>query len=654
MLFLTKFKNMEVRYIYIVLLAIASSIMISSCGPSASLENAKEEFELKRYHNSAQMLEEVFSDAENRDVRDSVAYMIAHIYSKVIDFRRADRWYERAIQLEYSDPKVYMEYGEFLMMMEEYEDAIDMFRKYQEEFPGDDKADEMIERSKKAVEMKDEKTRWRAESFRTANSSNNDFAPVLANNDRELYITSDREDAQGRNIYGWTGKDHTSIFKLEQRRGRGGGNWQRPELLDGEVNSDFNDGVNALPTRGNNMYYTQCNGPQGELANCQIYEITQRGRSWEDPELMPFCEDTTVNYAHPALSPDGDRMFFVSDMEGDNYDIYVVNYVRRGGTWSDPVNLGPAVNTDGDEMFPYMKNDSTLYFSSNGHGGMGGLDLYKTTGRGNEWSEPENLGPPFNSGADDFGITFKDNGEEGYFSSNRSHQSDNIYYFYKEPLEFTLSGVVYDADTEEPLENAQVNISSSVDDEDIILETDESGYYEMELDEEAHYELYAEKQDYFRGRDEIISTVGEEFSNDFEVDMYLHPIPDPTEIFAIKGIYYDLDEYYIREDAEPVLDSVANVLHQHPDIRIELGSHTDCRATPEYNETLAQNRAESAVDYLIDRGIDSDRLVPRGYGESEPEIKCACPSNDYERECTEEEHQQNRRTTFRVLREGEG
>lgn len=626
-------------------------MLLYGCGPSASLENAERERDLKRFHSSAQMLEEVYGMDEHRESRDSIAYYIADNYSKVIDFRRAERWYERAIQLEYPNEVVHLDYGKFLMKKEEYEDAIEQFQKYQERNPGDEEVANLIERSKKAVGMKEERTRWRAESFRPANSAGNDFAPILTDRDRTLYFTSDRADAEGRNIYGWTGQDHTSIFKMEKARGRGGDNWQRPELLRGVVTSEFNDGVNAFPQRGNDMFYTQCNGPEGELANCQIYKVTERGRTWEDKELMPFCEDTTVNYAHPTLSPDGDRMYFVSDMDGDNYDIYVSNFVRRGGTWSDPINLGDNINSDGDEMFPRKVDENTLYFSSNGHGGMGGLDMYKAEGRGTDWSEPENLGPPFNSGADDFAITFKDDGESGFFSSNRSNQTDNIYRFYREPLEFTLSGTVYDAEEQEPLENATVELSSSVADEDRTVETDETGYYEFELEKDAHFEFFADKEEFFRSQDEIVSTAGEEFSKDFEVDLYLQPFPDPEDLIAIEGIYYDLDEYFIRDDAEPVLDSVANILHQYPDIRIELGSHTDCRASPEYNEELSQNRAEAAVEYLVEAGIDEGRLVPRGYGEEEPVIKCACPSNDFERDCTDEEHQKNRRTTFQLLRE---
>jgi outer membrane protein OmpA-like peptidoglycan-associated protein len=417
------------------------------------------------------------------------------------------------------------------------------------------------------------------------------------------------------------------------------------------INSPSNEGFPAFDSKGTTMFFTLCNGRDGKGASCRLYSAQGQGSEWTNVEVLPFSTDS-FNCMHPSLSKDGQTLFFCSDMPGGygGKDIWSVTYSKRGKTWGDPVNLGPEINTPVHEGFPHIAEDGTLYFSSEGHATIGGLDIMYAKGSGTEWSTPINMKPPMNSGADDFGMISNSNNENGYFSSNREggRGGDDIYHFYMTPLVFTLSGIARDLNTKEILSNAVLTITNSTDTGKVTVKTDHKGYYKINLKSRTDYELFAAHEDYYDSKIEFQTTKGYEASADLTQDLYLEPF-DYKKVFTLEGIYYDLASASIRSDAAVVLDTIVYLMNKYPKIRLELGSHTDCRADSAYNQELSQRRADSAVAYIGSKGIDTARLVAKGYGETMLVNDCACEGTYIKRKCTEEEHQMNRRTTFKLL-----
>jgi outer membrane protein OmpA-like peptidoglycan-associated protein len=301
-------------------------------------------------------------------------------------------------------------------------------------------------------------------------------------------------------------------------------------------------------------------------------------------------------------------------------------------------------------MYPFIHEDGTLYFSSNGHTGLGGVDIFFAKGSTTEWSDPINMKTPINSGGDDFSMILSKDKESGFFASNREggKGQDDIYRFYMTPLIFTLSGVARDVKTKEILPNTVLTITNSTDSGKLVIKTDAAGSYKIIIKPRTDYELFGAHEDYYDSKLEFQTTKGLEQSTDLVQDFLLDPF-DYERVFTLEGIYYDLDKADLRPRSKEILDTIVQLMNRYPKIRLELGSHTDCRADSLYNEALSQRRADSAVNYIGTKGIDIARLVAKGYGETKLVNDCACEGTWVKRACTEEEHQLNRRTTFKLL-----
>lgn len=630
-------------------------ILLSGCGlfQSASIEEANKQFDLYRFAEAVKMYEELYeSDDVKTEEKAVIAFKTAQSYSKMNKWRRAASWYKRAINRGYQDPEIHYAYGNVLKHQEDYDQALEQYKKFKEARPGDPRADQSIKSIDLNKKWDKEGTRYVVEEEKELNSRANDYAPAYRRNERNLFFTSDRPSEEGNDDkYRWTGMNFTDIYKADWSRRQE--KWGNIKRIEGDVNTEYNDGVASFNDRGSKLYYTQCNGNEGEEYNCKIYVASKRGSGWSNPQILPFCdnpEDSMVKFGHPSLSDDGKKLFFSSDREEGQggRDIYVSHYVSRSRTWGEPTNLSAKINTEGNEMFPFIHGNDKLYFASDGHAGLGGLDIFVSEWDGESWSEPENLKKPINSSADDFGIIYNDEGKEGHFSSNRGGQVDNIYSFRLKPLVFTLSGTVYNERNDEPMKNATVSLRSNISDAPDTVNTDSTGYYEYDLEPKAHYEVDANKLDFFSSNRKLVSTMGLEISKDFERDLYLQP--QPTEEIRIEGIYYGLDSANIRPESAQALDSLVQILEYNPGITIELRSHTDCRASKDYNRDLSQRRADSVVNYLVKNDIDSARLEPEGYGEDSLVNNCRCENGQGPGlDCTEEEHQENRRTTFKIL-----
>jgi peptidoglycan-associated lipoprotein len=632
-------------------------LMSAGCGgPKGTMKGAREATEKKEYSIAREQYQAVYSTTKNKEEKNEACFQVAESYYMANDMKNAESWYSKTIKADPKNTEAQYKYALTLKANGKYNESIAAFNTYKKSVPGDAaKVDEQIKGIELALKWKNEKTRYMVENVKGLNTKWSDFAPMYFKKD-QIYFTSDREKGANNKPYGWTSNFHTDIYRVTYKIDKKNINnikYDVPVLLDkNNINTAYNDGTAAFDSKGTVMYYTQCNGKDGKGKFCNIYMTTLSGQVWGEPKMLEIFNDS-FNTGHPSLTKDNQIMFFSSDMPGSigGKDIWFMTYSKRSKTWSDPVNLGPTVNTEKDEVYPFIHEDGTLYFSSNGHIGMGGMDIYYTTGSGTDWSTPINMKSPINSSGDDFSIIVSKDKESGYFSStNREggRGQDDIYRFYMTPLVFTLSGVARDVKTNAVLANTSIYLTTSTDTGKIVIKTDAAGSYKVDLKPKQDVELIGSHEDYLDSKIEFQTTKNLEVSTDLVQDLYLEPF-DYEKAFTVDGILYDLNRAEIRPDAAKVLDSLVITLKHYPKIRIELGSHTDCRADSLYNMDLSQRRADSAVAYIIRQGIDSARLTAKGYGESLLANDCQCEGSYVKRQCTEEEHQMNRRTTVRVV-----
>jgi outer membrane protein OmpA-like peptidoglycan-associated protein len=646
--------------------------MCTSCTYTAKITDGTTAVERKQYHLAIPMLEREFKRAKTRSDQGRIAEELAISYRETSQDELAVDWFQRAYDNGIG-PDALREKAEALKRLERYDEAIQTFvdlgyeigSRY--EFRKDIAGAEMAKRLKAEREAADRRE-YEIEPV-AFNSTSADYAPVVYQD--QLLFTSDRAAVTGDETYGWTGRGFTDLFVTLPEGAAATG--FAPSL-----NSADNEGTAAFTADGLSMIFTRCSSPEPRAdAFCTLYSSEREGNGWTVAEKLPFVTPG-VNYMHPALSADGRTLYFSANL-ADGWGGYDLYRVDRGpdGNWGEPALLSRALNTEGNEQFPTLDGD-TLYFSSDGLEGLGGLDIFRTwpleDGR---YAAPKNLKLPVNSGADDFAYTVvKRQGRgvgstiRGYFSSSRPGGvgSDDIYAFtrtelpppppdptpivYRNVLDVTVVEKIFvdpsDPTSEvlgvRPVPNAAV--IARIGDASRTVSVNEEGQLSLVLVDDQEYEFRAERPDYLAAEGRFSS---KDLPRDpdapeqrYELELEIEKIFRNQEI-VLENIYYDLDESFIREDAQPTLNELAGLLKRNPDIRIELGSHTDCRATDRYNEVLSEARAEAAVTYLVEQGIDPDRLTARGYGETQPIAECICER------CTEAEHQLNRRTTFRIL-----
>ncbi|MFW6328205.1 MAG: OmpA family protein [Bacteroidota bacterium] len=630
---------------------------------SRKANRAYETFEAGEYNLAIDLLKDAYNQTNDKEEKSEIVYLIAECFSRTDQPRKAAMWYNKAILRGYSNPEVYLEYAETLKKKEEYEEAIMEYQRYIDLVPDDPRGELGIRSCELAMEWMANPNGYQVEEMRFFNSKESDFSPTYAREDYGVvYFTSSRDGSTGNEIHGATNENFTDIYSSTVDRK---GSWSEPVPLDENVNSEFEDGTPVVTQDYNTMYFTRCRISKNKNMGCEIHQSKREGETWSKSRVLPLGYDSLV-FAHPAISADQLTLYFVSDMEGSLGETDIWQMTRSSVTtdFTGLKNLGEQINTPGKEAYPYVHPDGTLYFASNGHIGMGGLDIFKATQNPDGTWEVENMRYPINSAADDFGITFEEDIERGYFSSSRSTRGDdNIYMFLLPPLRFNVVGTIRDEKTDEPIANAIVKSISS---EGVTLETTtgEDGEYRFMLSPATDYLFIASAEGYLNGK-ERETTKGLNESRDFQTDILLSSIEKPIEL---PNIIYDFNKWDLRPESMVMLDRLIETLNDNPNITIELISHTDARGTKESNLELSQKRAQSAVDYLIQNGIAKDRLTPRGYGETQPRVvdkKTAeqvglfkegdvlteefIENLDSEVE-KETAHQLNRRTEFRVLR----
>ena len=652
-------KNPALSKILLLLLV----IFLGSCSARKYMNTAAKSYKIGEYFNSIEKYRKAYRSQKLRKEKGDIAFHVAESYYHLSDFAKAVVWYKNAIKQKNSDALCMLHYADCLKSTQKYEDAIIWYQTYLGVNPDDQYAKNGLEASKVATDWLNNPNRYMVNVVKELNSRDNDYCPVyVGGRDNEVIIASTRESSTGgkrkSNITGTRFADlYTSKFGVQKQK------WEVPKLLDENqiINTASDEGAATLSERGDLMIFTRARYDKTKDMGTELLAANQSRGQWSEPTLLELVGDSLIA-AHPSLSADGSTLYFVSDRPGGygGKDIWMSQ--GKGTTFDKPVNLGPEINTPGDEMFPYIRENGDLYFSSNYHPGIGGLDIFKAIqGEDKKW-HVENMKAPINSPGDDFGITFiKGEVEKGMFSSNRKgSKSDDIYSFYLPPKVFTASGDIFNKETNQKIDGAMVRIIGT--DGTTLKVRANSGRFQYKLKPETEYVFAAFKDGYLNDKARI-STIGLDDSKDFRFTFKLTPTDEPIKV---NNINYATGSYQITEESKVALDSVVQILILNPTIKIELMAHTDFVGSDQFNSELSQKRAQSVVDYLISKGITAGRLVAKGYGETWPKQVTKAIAKQYEflkkgDELTEEfilkltpEQQEiakmlDRRTEFRVL-----
>jgi len=629
---------------------------------SRKMIKADNTFYLEQYVKAAELYKKVYKKTKNRAVKAEIIFKQAECYRLSGNTKRAESYYKRAVKAKYPDVIVYLRYADVLRMQGDYEEAQLQYNKYIQLNPTDVNGEIGLRSCEFALKWKDIPTRYKVELMPLVNSRNSDYSPAFGNGEyTEMYFTSSRAGGLTDDIDQITGEAFADIYftKLNKK-----GIWSAPVVVSEPINTQGNEGSVVLNKRGTVMYLTQCKVEKKKALGCGIYVSTRKGKLWGEPQLVQIKLDSNTTIGHPALSKDESMLIFSSDMLGGygGKDLWLTQKEKRN-TWSSPINLGPMVNTPGDEMFPFLHTDGSVYFSSNGHIGMGGLDIYKTSKDENgAYILPINLKSPVNSSADDFSMIIEKKGERGYLASNRDggKGGDDIYQFELPPLVFLVKGVVTDSKTGGILTNTKVQLIGNDGTAKEVV-TDNTGAYQFTLKPLTSYELVINLEGYLK-KSVNETTVGIENNKIFVIDFVLDPV---KKEIILPRIEYDFAKWNLRSQSIADLDMLAEALRDNPNVVIELKSHTDYRGTDAQNNILSQKRADVCIAYLVSQGIDAGQLVASGKGESQPfiieEKKGRFKIGDVLTEHyiskirfkknKEKAHQYNRRTSFKVLRE---
>lgn len=630
---------------------------------SVKLSDAEAAYKRGEYFEAQKIYKKVYNrltKREDRPLRGEVAYKLGLCYNKLNMAPRASAAFQNAIRYEYPDSMAYFYLGKALQAEGKYGPAIKAYDDFLTLNPNYPLAKEGIIGCNMAIAAKEKpKTRYIVKNAKFFNSSRADYAPMFLDKTADqIYFTSHNEKVTGDNKSEITGLKRGDIyFAKKNERGQ----WMKAEPVEGELNSEADEGIVSFSPDGQVMYLTKATKSESSNATVEIFTSRRSDASWSAAEKFVIVNDSVTATGHPAVSADGKYLYFTSDMPGGygGLDIWRIDINDRVGTL---VNMGEQINTPGDEVFPYSRTDSLFYFSSNGHPGFGGLDIFraKLNSTGDYWSV-ENMGLPVNSSGDDFGITFGI-GESGFFSSNRGDARgyDHIYSFELPDLKISISGFVLDKD-EEPVPGAIIRIVGDDGSNQREVARDD-GSFKFNLGRGVKYVMKAGAPGYLNVKQEFESDIAEEDA-EYGIDFILAAINKPQ---VVENIFYDFDKATLRPESKEALDELVTMLNENPHITIEMGSHTDRKGSDEYNQALSERRAQSVIDYLVAAGISEDRLSPKGYGETVPKTVTKKINKDFPQfeegtvlneefiETLEPEEQEaadqiNRRTEFQVL-----
>ena len=675
------------------LLAVAALLM--GCGADQAIKKGDKAWALGEYFEASNQYKKAYAQtpAKQRTQRGRLALKMAECYRRINYTQKAIAAYNNAIRYKQHDSLTHLHLGQQLMKNGQYKEAAKQFQTQLDsivafEIAGAQGYEDArtlaltgLRSAQQAPAWKQEGSAYTVKRENFFNSRRSEYSPMLGGDEwNQLFFTSTRNQSKGDELSGITGTKSADIF-VSQKDDKG--KWQRPEVIDSELNTEGEEGACSFSPDGRTMYLTLCKTDPDYPRFATIATSSRSDAAWSKATELKLTRDTLSAYAHPAISPDGEWLYFTSNMPGGKggYDIWRVRLTTSGVAGVE--NLGAPINTPGDEMFPTFRPNGDLYFSSNGHEGMGGLDIYiaKPTQNTeliieNEEQETdsydirsqlytlEHPGYPLNSQGDDFGMTFEGLKNQGYFSSNRGDGKgwDHIFSFYNPEIVQTVTGWVYEQDGYE-LPAGQVYMVGN-DGTNLKLSVKGDGSFTQQIKAGVDYVFLGTCKGFLNHQEQLrVEPVTE--SEEYVLQFPLASITAPV---LIDNIFYDFDKATLRPESAEALDQLVTLLEENPNVTIELSAHCDYKGSADYNKRLSQRRAESVVKYLIEHGIASDRLTPVGYGKDKPkkirrkvtEKYPFLKENDVlteefiktleDAEQQEQCNQLNRRTEFRVLR----
>jgi peptidoglycan-associated lipoprotein len=595
----------------LIFLFLAPLALLPAC-KSAKLSDAVDRQDRGEFFDAAQIYRKVYNKtpSKKKHLRGSIAFHMAECYRQLNNPNRALVGYSNALRYQYEDSTALLHQAQMLHQLGRYAEAAKAYKAFLQLVPNHPLAKNGLTGCEAAPEWRKNPTRHVVRKIDLLNSRDGEFSPMLHGDAfDELYFASSRKEALGSDKSPITGVKNNDFFRSRQDDKK---QWLKPEHLESALNTEQDEGAPSFSLDGSQMYYTYCGKDSLASQTAQIYVSTRSGAEWSAGQKVEIFKDSSLLAAHPAVGPDG-HLYFVSDMPGGygGKDLWRIPLSGIGSLF--PENLGPEINTSGDEVFPYMRADSVLFFSSNGHPGMGGMDIFKATQHQDQW-RIENMKSPINSFADDFGLTFAGRRESGFFSSNRNdgRGADHLYSFDLPGISLAVEGWVLNREEEE-IDSATVRIvGKDGANQRIFVRND--GVYSMEVLPGIDYVMMASAPGYLNQK-QALSVPNEEKSETYYVDFYLPSISKPV---LIEDIFYTFNKATLRPESKTALDELIALLNDNPNVTIELAAHTDRIGSDAYNESLSQRRAQSVVDYLITHGIAPDRLTAKGYGKSIP------------------------------------
>lgn len=653
----------NIKQTYYVIFSLCVWALASCSNENIPFKKGEQSYAIGEYYQAATYYKKSYSrtSPKERDKRAVRAYKMGDCYRRINYAQKAVAAYQNAVRYNCPDSTALFYLAQQQLKIGNYKAAMQNFKLYLEKDPGNELARSGLLSCELASQWKSNPNLYKIKKEAIFNSRRTDYSPMLVGDEADqLVFSSTRNDANGDELSGITGVKYGDLFFSRKDEN---GKWKQPEVIESEVNTEYDEGASCISPDGKTMYFTRCSSDPDYPRYAEIWESARSDASWGTPKKCEISKDTLSSYAHPAISPDGKWMYFVSDMPGGvgGLDIWRVRIFDSG--FGGVENLGRPINTPGDEMFPSFRPNGDLYFSSDGHPGMGGLDILKAVPDSVRGWIVENQQFPLNSSGDDFGMTFEGFHNRGFFCSNRNDGKgwEHIFSFELPEVLQTVTGWVYEKDGYELPEGLVYMVGNDGTNEKLSVKGD--GSFTKVLKPGVEYVFLGTCKGYLNVKQEL-TVAPSEHSEEYTLQFPLPPINVPV---LIDNIFYEFDKADLTPESTEALDKLVVMMTENPNITIELSAHCDYRGNDAYNERLSQRRAESVVNYLIEHGIKKDRLTAVGYGESRPKVirkkltetykflnENDTLTEDYIKKHTEEEQEicnaLNRRTEFKVLR----
>ena len=589
-------------------------LLLAGCNADTYEKKGDKSLALGEYYLAADYYKKAYSQTKSteRTKRGERALKMAQCYERYNNAQKAVGAYRNAVRYNVADNEAKLHFGRQLLKTGDYKYAQKVFTELKDSMPSNILVKNGLESAVNAQLWKRKGSNYTIKKMDVFNSRRDDYSPCFGGEDNDyLYFSSTRNDAEGEDLNGITGTKSADIF-FSQKDDKG--KWSRPEVVSSGLNSEYDEGACYITPDGSEMYLTQCVEDGAYPRYAKIVKSSRSDASWGKPQDVVISRDSLSTFAHPAISPDGVWLYFVSDMPGGKGGMDIWRSRITGAGLMGVENLGEPVNTPGNEMFPTFRQNGDFYFSSDGHPGMGGLDIFIARIGEDHKYHIENLGYPMNSNADDFGMTFEGAHNRGFFSSSRNDGRgyDHIYSFENPEIVQLIKGWVYEVDGYE-LHAAEVRLVGS-DGTNKRLSVRSDGSFEQVVKPEVDYIMLATCNGFLNKKEEL-SVPKSEKSETYTIQFPLSSISAPV---LIDNIFYEFNKATLLKSSTTALDSLVQLLNENPNITIELGAHTDFKGPDAYNKALSQRRAEEVVKYLVSKGIAPDRLTPVGYGEEKP------------------------------------